>query len=46
MAIGLKFLHDINNNNNINPKYSVHVNTVVIATAFAVMYNMNNNGTK
>lgn len=45
MAIGLKFLHDINNNN-INPKYSVHVNTVVIATAFAVMCNMNNNGTK
>lgn len=46
MAIELKNLYDINNNN-INPEYSVYVNTViVIATAITVMCNMNNNDTK
>lgn len=46
MAIELKNLYDINNNN-INPEYSVYVNTViVIATAIAVMCNMNKNDTK
>ncbi len=43
MAIDLKYLYDINNNNNINPEYSVHVNTVIV---IAVMCNMNNNDTK
>lgn len=37
MAIELKYLYDINNNN-INPEYSVHVNTVIV---IAVMCNMN-----